>query len=513
MWLVEIPLPFFMLHSYTRKVAFYGTLSLQVGIFFTGCFGGFNLLTSIMCLSLLVHDDASSFVGAAAEELDWSSLFTWFIWGCWCVYNFVTVINVCFFSSGTTHMWSYWADLIREAESTPWLKYLVSFLRLFNEFRIVHGYGVFPRNKLVLTRLKHVVESSWNGGVTWEKFGWKYLGVWRWSVAPFQPKMDYIMWYHGNGMNLEGFTVSFASPNPSMFSGCGMPSRIARRVHERSDAVLSKFGTLPRHGSNPMPDTTRLRVVDQDGVDMFEPWSPEPWQSWSPAIEEYHWDAYLCRLRSDVFLQSVQRVEEWMSREKNVMDQVVVSREVMEYDGANVDYYMMKITGKDLMSFFPVGNALPCRNQLGSNRIYAAKSEMRAKRKDRFILTYLTWIVVHRVLKPWPKERSWFELSLVAHALILSGWKPCLTAIRLRALPSDIDMSPGHVFLSDEFVNRNVVLWQHYYQDQWKQTERTLEKLYRFDRWNTGIKLPIKGAGVLAYPHIFIKDWSSKKDR
>ena len=519
MWFVEIPLPFLMLHSYTRDVAFYGTLSLQIGIFFTGCFGGFNLLTSIMCLSLLVQDDATSLVGAASAKLDWSSAFTWCIWGCWCLYNFVTVVNVCFFSSGTTHMWAYWADLIRTTESTPnmwWLKHLVNFLRPFNEFRIVHGYGVFPRNKLVLTRLKHVIETSWNNGVTWEKNEWKYLGVWRWTVAPFQPKMDYLMWYHGNGMNLEGFTVSFASPKPSMFSGCGMPSRIALRVAERSDVVLSQFGSLPRNGSSPMPDATRLRVVDQDDVDMFEPWSPEPWQNWSPAIEEYHWDAYLCRLRSDIFVQAVQRVEEWMLREKNVMDQIVVVREVMEYDGANVVYYTMNITGKDLMSFFPIDTRTTLSyntNQLGSSKMNEKSiQERRAKRKDRFILTYLTWIIVHRVLQPWPKERSWFELSLVAHALILSGWQSCLTAIRLGALPSDIDMSPGDIFLSDEFVTQNVVLWQHYYPDQWKQTERTLEKLYRFDRWNTGVKLPIKGAGVLAYPHLFIKSWM-KKDK
>ena len=32
----------------------------------------------------------------------------------------------------------------------------------------------------------------------------------------------------------------------------------------------------------------------------------------------------------------------------------------------------------------------------------------------------------------------------------------------------------------------------------------TLRKLLRFDRFNTGAKLPVKGAGVLQYPGLFV---------
>ena len=41
-----------------------------------------------------------------------------------------------------------------------------------------------------------------------------------------------LMWYNGNGMNMEGFTVSVATPRPFLFSECGMPSRIALRLLE-----------------------------------------------------------------------------------------------------------------------------------------------------------------------------------------------------------------------------------------------------------------------------------------
>ena len=64
-------------------------------------------------------------------------------------------------------MWSYWADLTRATETQPnliWLKYLIKLIRVCNEFRIVHGYGVFPRNKLELIRLKHRIELTWDQG-------------------------------------------------------------------------------------------------------------------------------------------------------------------------------------------------------------------------------------------------------------------------------------------------------------------------------------------------------------
>ena len=150
-------------------------------------------------------------------------------------------------------MWSYWADLTRATETQPnliWLKYLIKLIRVCNEFRIVHGYGVFPRNKLELIRLKHRIELTWDQGKTWNICDWKYLGVYHWFVAPFQPKMDFIMWYNGNGMNLEGFTVSWASRNPCMFSECGMPSRIAHRLIERSKPVMNgKLNTNSLNGS------------------------------------------------------------------------------------------------------------------------------------------------------------------------------------------------------------------------------------------------------------------------
>jgi hypothetical protein len=531
MWFVEIPLPFCMLFSYTRLFSFYGTLSLQFGIFFTGCFGQFNMLTCILCLSLLIDDgENSSIANVAIESLDWSLVSTWCIYLVWTMYIFVSIICVLFFNSGNTQMWSYWADLTRATETNPKLcglfrplKGLIDFIRVWNDFRILHGYGVFPRNKLVPKRLRHRIDLSWNNGKTYDPCQWKYLGVYHWCVAPFQPKMDFIMWYHGNGMNLEGFTVSFASPRPSMFSECGMPSRIAHRIQERRNVVMNAFEKLPRHGSYPKPNKVRLQVEDHLGNDFFtETWEPEPWTRWMPSIEEYHWDTYLIRLRSTLFQNSVNIVEKWMLNETNAIDEIVISREIMEYDGEHVSYKTIQITGRDIVSFVSQQKSQeesqqPSLSKIATGSTPSSSSEIRVvsilpSRKNCFILTYLTWIIVHRVLKPWPKNRSWYELSLLAHAVLLSGWRTCLLSIRTQQLPKDIVMYEKDLFLPQAFVNEYHLLWKTFYPLQWKQTERTIQKLYAFDRWNTGVKFPVKGAGVLAYPHLFLDDFKNKAD-
>ena len=507
MFLVEIPLPFLMLHSYTRIYAFYGTLSLQAGILCTGCFGGFNFLTMILCLSLVV--DGSGGGVETMEVLDWSSWWTWSLWLTWCSYIFVSVVCLLFFNSGNTQMWSYWADLTRATVTKSelwWLKHLVRFIRCFNEFHLVHGYGVFPRNRLVHVRLKHVIEGKRESDKEWLTYRWKYLGEYHWTVAPFQPKMDFIMWYNGNGMNLEGFTVPWASSRPTMFSECGMPSRIARRCQEGSADVLRHFGEAP---SGTPPAQMRLKIVDQDNQQFLTSWSPEPWTHWMPSIEEYHWDAYLVRLNSDIFLACIEQIETWLLETEtttvaqlgkgNETESVLVTRQVMEYNGRTTSYDTLLITDKDIVEFF--------------DQIH---SETATTRKDRFVLTYLTWIIVHRVLKPWPEERSWFELSIVAHEIILMGWEQCLRLIRKPVVVQDDAVNyamPKTKFLSKDYVDKNTMLWQTHYPYQWKQTKRTFEKLYRFDYYNTGLKLPIKGAGVLSYPHLFISGWEEKQEK
>ena len=147
MWLVEIPLPFLALTPW-RWVAAYGIAALQVGIFAGGCFGGFNLLTVILCVPLLVvvqpppeeeeeaaADNTAGENGAPTPTPPLLLLWTVAQYTVFAVYLFVTLVCVAAFNSGNTQMWAYWSDLTRactDLEAKPqnwWLGSMVRFVR------------------------------------------------------------------------------------------------------------------------------------------------------------------------------------------------------------------------------------------------------------------------------------------------------------------------------------------------------------------------------------------------
>ena len=108
MWFAEIPVPFLALTPW-RWLAAAIIPMLQVGIMMGGCFGQFNVLTSILCLPLLVEVPPPTADTASAP-----SLFLAVAYACFAVYLFATLVCVAGLNSGTTQMWSYYCELTRE---------------------------------------------------------------------------------------------------------------------------------------------------------------------------------------------------------------------------------------------------------------------------------------------------------------------------------------------------------------------------------------------------------------
>ena len=295
------------------------------------------------------------------------------------------------------------------------------------------------------------------------------------------------MWYHGNGMTLEGFTVGFASPKPYMFSECGMSSRIARRLLENRSDVTQHFASVPHPGH--APDDVRIRIYDHDGqlFDGME-WSPGAWERWLPCAETYSWDAYQCRLWDKAFMDAVQQMRAWCRTtetdggEEEDEAKAIVVRYISTYDGERSGFAEVRITPATVAALWA--------------------TDFAPTRENRFVATYLTWLLVHDVLKPWPDERSWFELSLVAHTILLRGQVATLPA--LRGGKNSKEKMPAGQRLQKGYAQAASQVWRSLYPLQWAQTSRTLRKLLRFDQFNTGAKLPIKGAGVLQYPGLFV---------
>ena len=111
MWLVEVPLPFLMLLPWTREIAAYGTMMLQVGIFATGCFGHFNVLTALLCLTL--------FPPGLADDPGEAPPLTYVEWLFLALYGYSTLICVVALNSGSTFMWSQWSGLTKATHMEP----------------------------------------------------------------------------------------------------------------------------------------------------------------------------------------------------------------------------------------------------------------------------------------------------------------------------------------------------------------------------------------------------------
>ena len=152
------------------------------------------------------------------------------------------------------------------------------------------------------------------------------------------------------------------------------------------------------------------------------------------------------------------------------------------------------------------------------------ESDFAPTRENRFVHTYLLWALLHfgAFPRPWPKELSWFELSLIANNILLQGMDATLRIIRKG---EEIDMpheqgSKGDEeigrTLAEEYVLRTSRVWKRLYPVQWAQTTRTLRKLMKFDPHNTGHKLSDAGkhfqkVTVLQYPAMFCGELAKSK--
>ena len=464
MWAVEIPIPFLAMTP-LRWVAAASTIALQIGIFAGGCFGFFNVLTMILSLSLMI--DASEDASYSVLEC---CLFT--------IHSFIGFVCLVSLNSGTTFMWSHFPKVIWDVRNAPgpWLGRIVALVRFANETRIVHGYGVFPRNKLAMVRQTPYIEGTWDGGKTWQRYEYRFLGLTecKFIVAPRHPKMDFTLWYHGNGMNLEGFPCSLASSSPYAFSGLGMLDRIALRLLENARAVKDQFRSIPNESA---PNAVRINIMDENGVSLMK-WRPSEWKDWLPDVGEFHWDAMLWREKSAHFLRNVEALKSWIvspkkdSSRDSLSCAHVLDVKLHSYVGqGDIRERTVAVTGADIFDVFD--------------------SDFAPTKLNRVIVTYLTHILAHEMM-PWPKETSWFSVSLAAHSALLRGFK--VVAEMLRTGARFESFAPQNAF----------AVYRSLYPLQWAQTERTITKLTRFDVNNTGQKIPIKGASILEYTDIFL---------
>lgn len=191
MFIVELFVPFLMLGNRgMRRAAFVLMVALQLGILATGNYGFFNLLTIVLCVSLLDDRDlswlpgTSRFEGEAAMTVDQSRVFgrvRRYVLGCILAVIFV-VTSYDALEVVVPRVPSFWPVVLVRGTFAP--------------FRSMNTYGLFA---VMTTKRPEITIEGTADGVNWHpyRFWWKPGELDRRPrfTTPFMPRLDWQMWF------------------------------------------------------------------------------------------------------------------------------------------------------------------------------------------------------------------------------------------------------------------------------------------------------------------------------
>ena len=248
---VELMVPFLIFTPRLWRFVGGGLLILlQVLIALTGNYAFFNLLSIALCL--LLFDDAflrrfvpralaDRLCGAAGAARRFSIRY-------WITAPVAAII----LAAGLAQV----ASLFTRQLPRPASELLSDFERV----RLVNGYGLFA--VMTTTRPEIIIEGS-NDGDTWLAYEFKYKPgdvrrAPRW-VAPFQPRLDWQMWF-----------AALGDPGGSPWF-----TNLMVRLLQGSKPVLALFGRNPF--PHAPPKYTRALIYDYKFSSWHERWSEDKW--------------------------------------------------------------------------------------------------------------------------------------------------------------------------------------------------------------------------------------------
>jgi predicted DCC family thiol-disulfide oxidoreductase YuxK len=188
---IELVFPFLILAP--RRPRFFGCAALaalQIFILLTGNYCFFNLLTIILCFTLLDDAALNNFVPKKLQHFfspQPPSLHTRFAW----LRRIINVSLACVFLVTSLLQFSSMFRL-----PLPWPRPIIAAYEWLSPFRTFSSYGLFA--VMTTSRPEIIVEGS-NDGVTWLEYEFKYkpgdLKRRPKFVAPHQPRLDWQMWF------------------------------------------------------------------------------------------------------------------------------------------------------------------------------------------------------------------------------------------------------------------------------------------------------------------------------
>jgi hypothetical protein len=249
---IEFGVPWLILCGRRGRVtAFVLLVALQLVIAWTGNYGFFNLLTIVLCVSLLDDRQIERFLpvlsqrrlaSPSARELG-EVMRGGFLSGALRVLLAIVLVTASFLVTireldRTTPRGDRAGKVV--GETLAWCRENVlapgqPLLEILAPFRVVNGYGLF--RSMTTSRPEIMIEASADG-VAWREIGFRYkpgdVSERPRLVAPHQPRLDWQMW--------------FAALDPE---GAGWLPQLLRRILEGEPAVLDLLDAPEWHEAPP----------------------------------------------------------------------------------------------------------------------------------------------------------------------------------------------------------------------------------------------------------------------
>jgi hypothetical protein len=262
MFLAEIPLPFgAFFPGWPSALCAYATIALMLGIWLTGNFGYFSLLTIVACLPLF---DAVTPARFALSQT--------FASGAPIITNLFVIVHtfgtdmVFPFSSWLAQSWSLWSSWYRLPR---FVQPIFEFFRWMQPLRWLHPYGVFPPNNQPGAKIGLLPEVSWDGE-HWHELEFKYAPSNERSrphfLAPYHPRGDQAIVYDTFGLNANSLMSGLAGPwDPYYYASRAPAFEFCHKLLESTHNDLARTVDGQVHSTPPI--ASRITTV------MLEPTS------------------------------------------------------------------------------------------------------------------------------------------------------------------------------------------------------------------------------------------------
>jgi hypothetical protein len=211
---------------------------LQLGIWLTGNYGTFNILTLVLCTPLLLPLDIRPALNVPVAILLFLTLPSFLIANFW---------------TGTT--WLYQRRAMEQSQLRWLLLPVASILRVIAPFRLLNSYGVFRHQQIyVRDRLITTVQGT-TDGTTWRDYETKFLSSAANGkpafFAPYHPRLDHYLFYGLCEPHSLKFFMLMAC-NPYYHHPFCLTEKLVQKLLRNDESALSLFAGNPFPGKPPI---------------------------------------------------------------------------------------------------------------------------------------------------------------------------------------------------------------------------------------------------------------------